>query len=83
MQIHPDADHLTFREARANLSALCHAQKAKVILCDRNPTAIIVPLEPSGYDRYTTKDHRLAAAKRRFNAALQELRTHQEPHPCQ
>ena len=70
-----DNFHRNFRNARADLSALCHAPTATTILDRNHPIAIIVPIEPSGYDRYTTKDKRLAAAKRRFEAALKALRT--------
>jgi antitoxin (DNA-binding transcriptional repressor) of toxin-antitoxin stability system len=70
-----DETHRSFRDARADLSALCHAPTATTILDRNHPIAIIVPIEPSGYDRYTTKDKRLAAAKRRFDAALKTLRT--------
>ena len=70
-----DDSHRSFRNARADLSALCHAPTATTILNSGHPIAIIVPIQPSGYDRYTTKDKRLAAAKRHFEAALKELRT--------
>jgi len=75
MYCKPDADHLTFSDARANLATLCHAQQATVIMNYGHPVAILVPFEQAGYDRYTTKDKRLAAARRRFEAALKELRT--------
>jgi len=70
-----DETHRSFRNARANLSALCQATKATIIMSQGHPNAILVPFEQAGYDRYTTKDKRLAAAKRRFEAALKELRT--------
>ena len=70
-----DDFHRNFRNARADLAVLCHTDHATTILNFGHPVAIIVPIEPSGYDRYTTKDKRLAAAKRRFDAALKTLRT--------
>ena len=70
-----DETHRSFRDARADLAVLCHTNHATTILNFGHPVAIIVPIEPSGYDRYTTKDKRLAAARRRFDAALKTLRT--------
>ena len=70
-----DETHRSFRNARANLSALLIAKHATVILNSGHPVAILVPFTQAGYDSYTTKDKRLAAAKARFQAALKELRT--------
>jgi len=70
-----DADHLSFRDARANLTAICHREKATVILDRNHPMAILVPIDTKGLYHVTPKDRRFAAAKKRFHAALQELRT--------
>ena len=70
-----DQYHRSFRATRATLSALCHAVTATTILDRNHPIAILVPIEESGYDRYTTKDKRLADAKRRFDTAVKGLRT--------
>jgi antitoxin (DNA-binding transcriptional repressor) of toxin-antitoxin stability system len=70
-----DETHRSFRKARAELAMLCHAQHATIIMNDGHPVAILVPFEKAGYDRYTTKDKRLAAARTRFEGALKALRT--------
>ena len=70
-----DDYHRSFRATRANLSTLCHALTATAILDRNHPIAILVPIEPSGYDRYTTKDKRLAAAKKLFQDAIKRLKT--------
>lgn len=75
MHIYPDADHLTFRDARAHLAALCKADKARVILNFGRPVAILTPLESPYNWNPGPHDRSLAAARKRFNTALQELRT--------
>lgn len=76
MQIQPDADHLTFRDARANLAALCKTGKARVILSHGVPIAILTPIDMDFLYNPAPKDHHFTAAKKRFLAALAELRTH-------
>ena len=70
-----DDFHRNARDVRANLSVLCHALHATTVLNQNHPVAILVPITPSGYDRYTTKDKRIAAAKKLFAQAIRRLRT--------
>ena len=70
-----DQYHRSFRATRATLSALCHAVTATTILDRNHPIAILVPIEESGYDRYTTKDKRNAKTKKLFDDAIKRLRT--------
>jgi len=70
-----DETHRSARDVRANLSALCHAKEATVILDRAQPTAILVPIDTKGLYHVTPKDRRFAAAKKRFRAALDRLRT--------
>lgn len=76
MYLTPDADHLSFRDARTNLAALCKADKARVILRFGNPIAILTPIHYLHIAAHQKRPREFAAAKRRFLAALEELRTH-------
>lgn len=70
-----DETHRSARNARANLSTLCTAPQATVILNSGHPVAILVPVDANGSDYYTTKDKRLARANKLFHEALKGLRT--------
>lgn len=72
---HEDQFHRSARNVRANLSDLCHAAHATVILNQRRPVAILTPVDTTGLYKPGPKDRKFAAAKKRFHAALQRLRT--------
>ena len=75
MFCHEDETHRNARNVRANLSDLCHAEKATVILNQHRPVAILVPIDTLGLYNPGPKDRKFAAAKKRFHAALDRLRT--------
>jgi len=75
MYCREDETHRNARNVRANLSDLCHAEHATVILNQHRPVAILTPVDTTGLYNPGPKDRRLAAAKKRFHAALQRLRT--------
>lgn len=70
-----DEFHRSFRNARANLSGLCHSDHASVILHHYKPAAILVPYKPTAPSKPGPKDKGIAKAKRDFAAALERLRT--------
>lgn len=70
-----DEFHRSFRNARANLSALCQADHATILTNQGHPNAILVPLKPKNPYRPGPKDKGIAKAKRDFAAALELART--------
>jgi antitoxin (DNA-binding transcriptional repressor) of toxin-antitoxin stability system len=70
-----DELHRNARNVRANLSDLCHAEHATVILNQGRPVAILTPIDTTGLYTPGPKDRKFAAAKKRFHAALERLRT--------
>jgi len=70
-----DETHRTARNARENFSTLCHAAHATVILNQGRPVAILTPIDTNGLYNPGPKDRKFAAAKKRFHAALEQLRT--------
>jgi antitoxin (DNA-binding transcriptional repressor) of toxin-antitoxin stability system len=69
----PDENHKTMRDARAHLSALVKLRKSTVILANRLPVAILVPIYNSKLDWATPSRHDLAAIKRDIKATLDGL----------
>jgi hypothetical protein len=78
MYLTPDKNCRTARDVRAHFSQVCKADHATIVLDFNQPAAIITPVDGKLIWEPGPKNKKIAAARKRFLAALDLLRTHNQ-----
>jgi len=76
MYLTPRDNLRTSRDVRAHFSQVCKADTATIVLDFERPMAIITPIDGANIHNPGPKNKKIAAARKLFLAALNELRTH-------
>ena len=75
MYLTPSGNIRNARDVRSHFSQVCKADTATIVLDFGRPMAIIVPVDGRNIHNPRPKDKKIAAARKRFLAALEFLRT--------
>lgn len=65
----------TARDVRSNFSHVCSTDHATIILNNGHPVAILTPIDTRAVYHVGPKSKHIAACRRSFLAALEQLRT--------